>query len=216
MERQAEKNLDAGTPPTRDVALKVDSCADRSQQRDNSGTECCSCNRRFGAEHAHPCSLQNCACKGKGLIHGLGGCTRWMVAERRAAVESKAALESRAAFESDTSSGDDGLVIADDPTPVPGADVPSRVMEDSGSVCSFTPLQAQAVLQDRSPCNRRVHHDLLLPCDRDTDAAEGPVAASQGMAERSHGSDGIDLFLTDDDGRPRTDATDEQRGSSAR
>ena len=134
-----------------------------------------------------------------------------MVAERRAAFESKAALESKAAFESDTSSGDDGLVIADDPTPVPGADVPSLAKEDSGSVCSLTPLQAQAVLQDRSPCNRRVHHDLLLPCDRDTDAAEGPVAVSQGMAERSHGSDGNDLFLTDDDGRPRTDATDELR-----
>ena len=133
-----------------------------------------------------------------------------MVAERRAAFESKAALESKAAFESDTSSGDDGLVIADDPTPVPGADVPSRVMEDSGSVCSFAPLQAQAVLQDRSPCNRGAHHGLLLPCKRDTEAAEGPVAVSQGMAE-SHGSDGNDLFLTDDDGRPRTDATDELR-----
>ena len=31
------------------------------------------------------------------------------------------------------------------------------------------------------------------------------------MAERSHGSDGNDLFLTDDDGWPRTDATDELR-----
>ena len=31
------------------------------------------------------------------------------------------------------------------------------------------------------------------------------------MAERSHGSDGSDFFLTDDDGWPRTDATDELR-----
>ena len=139
MESQPEKNSDAGTPPTRDVAHKVDSCADRSQQRDNSGTECCGCNRRFGAEHAHPCSLPSCSCKGKGLIPGLGGCTRWMVAERRAAFGSKAALESKAAFESDTSSGDYGLVIADDPTPVPGADVPSLAKEDSGSVCSLFP-----------------------------------------------------------------------------
>ena len=116
--------------------------------------------------------------------------------------------ERKAAFESDTSSGDDGLVIADDPTPVPGADVPSLAKEDLGSVCSPTPLQAQAVLQDRSPCNRRAHHDLLLPCDRDTDAAEGPAAASQGVAERSHGSDGNDLFLTDGDSWSRTGATE--------